>query len=72
MPAIFVLPILMLPLLPADVVKLSVPAVISPDVPSVPPDLESVTDRTPLPKLEVPTVVDAVSVIDVVPEVALA
>jgi hypothetical protein len=71
-PVMFVLPMLMLPLVPALVVRLSVPPVIVPVVASVPPEAESTTVNVPLPTFEVCTVVEAVSVTAVVPEVAVA
>ena len=52
-PETLVLPITMLPLEPSAVVKLRVPAVIVPAVPSVPPEAESVTLSVPLPRFDV-------------------
>ena len=69
-PETFVVPMVMPPFEPAVAVRLSAPAVIKPVVLSVPPAAESVTLNVPLTRLDDCTVVDAVSVMEVVPEVA--
>ena len=51
-PVTLVLPIVMLPPEPAEVVRLSVPAVMVPDVESVPPAALSVTLNVPVPTLD--------------------
>jgi hypothetical protein len=71
-PEMFVLPIVILPLEPADPVRFNVPPVRVPEVLMVPPAAESETVSVPEPTLEVWTVVETVSVMAVVPEVAVA
>jgi hypothetical protein len=62
----------MLPLEPTVVVRLRVAAVMVPEVESVPPEAESLIVSVPVPTLDVWTLVDAVSVMEVVPDVAVA
>jgi hypothetical protein len=71
-PDTFVLPTTIFPLVPAVIVRLSVPAVSVPVVDRVPAEAESFTVSVPVPTFEVWTVVDIESVTDVVPEVAVA
>jgi hypothetical protein len=71
-PEMFVLPIVMLPLEPAVAVRFNVPPVMVPAVLMVPPAAESETVSVPEPTLDACTVVEAVSAMEVVPDVAVA